>query len=314
VNPAPHRPFSKRHQEAVSKKRISPSLPKRLRKRLWLILQEYDYDASYHPTPGDNWIEHSMALLEIPKALKKAYGVDELEAFVGPDERGPVDLDGFVMGAYPAQVLDVVEVFYVDMPDDERPAFQQEVNAAMQEEGCPWLLCDGMFFQVDSAFLDEHVLARAHELLATGQFEGALQEFAEARNDFASRDYKGTVHNACKAFESVLKAVEDRQDGNAKELIKGLEGVGFYDGLPGKFGSGFGQTVLMGLPFIRNRMGGHGQGSEVVDVPPCIAELALHLAGRYIVLIMKRHIELTGKPGEAPPENTFDITDDDIPF
>jgi len=35
--------FSKRHEDALRAKKIKPSLPRRLRRRVWLILSEYDY-------------------------------------------------------------------------------------------------------------------------------------------------------------------------------------------------------------------------------------------------------------------------------
>ena len=254
-------------------------------------MKEHDSAYCYKPNPLDNWTEETTTLHELPKQLKKLYGVDDLEAFVG-EQRRKVDLEEFVMGAYPSQVLDVVEMF-AQGPLDLPANFQAETNEAFQDERCPWLLCDGSFFQFDSQFLEIQVLHRAHELLRAARFEGALQEFVEARNDLASGDFKGAIHNAAKAFESALKAIHDRHDGSAKQLIDDLKGTSFYEGFPISLVSGFGDQVLMSLPNIRNRVGGHGQGETVIEVPRSLAEMSLHLAAVYIVFLVKRHMELT---------------------
>jgi len=89
------RPFSKRHDDAIRAKRIRPSLSRRLRRRIWQILVEYDYTYYYHPNPNDNWNAETSVLEQLPASLKKLYGVERLEAFVGRDDRrDSVDLEG----------------------------------------------------------------------------------------------------------------------------------------------------------------------------------------------------------------------------
>ncbi len=288
---AAFRPFSKRFDEAIRSRTLRLSIPRRLRRRLWLIMCDHNPTYYYQPDPSDRWNEQTTTMAELPSKLLKLYGVEKLEAFV-EDERRQVDLEGFVMGGYPSQVLDVVELF-AHGPLDRSGDFHAEVNQAFHDEKCPWLLYDGCFFQLDSQFLDLHVLQRTHELLTAARFEGALQEFVEARNDLAAGDFKGAIHSAGKAFESVLKAIQNRQDGNAKALVDALKATNFYDGLPATLVAGFSDQVLMTLPALRNKLGGHGQGSDVVEVPRSVAELAVHLAGVFIVFLVKRHLELS---------------------
>lgn len=266
-------------------------------------MSEHDPTYYYNPNPSDDWTEQTTTLHDLPYQLRKLYGVNDLEAFVG-EERRKVDLEEFVMGAYPSQILDVIEMF-TKGPLDRPADFQAEINEAFQDEKCPWLLCDGIFFQFDSQFLEIHILHRAHELLIAARFDGALQEFMDARNDLAAGDYKDTIHNATKAFESVLKAMQTRNDGNAKVLINDLKAMQFYEGFPPSLVSGFGDQVLMSLPTIRNRAGGHGQGEAVVEVPRSLAELSLNLAAVFIVFLVKRHLELSGKD-TASQESEYD--------
>lgn len=309
------RPFSIRHRVALTEKKIRPSLSRRLRARIWKELQEYNDAFLIHPYKGNNWTEQSTILSELVHKLLKYYGANTLEAFIDDTStRKEVDLNGFVMGAYPAQVLDVVEMMYIDIGEESQLEFQQEINQIMRDEECPWILCDGKFVQMDSKFFEDEVLSRANELLTVNQFEGAKQEFLEARNDFTVGDYKGTIHNSCKAFESVLKSIENKTEGNANLLIKCLERYGFYKGLPESIKDGFGTQVLTSLPYLRNRLGGHGQGSDVLEVPKQIAKLALHLAGSLIVFLIEHNIELTGQAQINDDEIGKGINSHDIPF
>ena len=306
-------PFSLRHREALRDKTIELSLKRRLRKRIWLTLEEYDYPMSRQAYPYNSWDEPTYALVELPGKLKKYYGSDKLEAYIGEKQRGEVGLPDFIMGCYPDQVFDVVEVFNWEIGEKQHE-FQQEINAALQDEACPWILCDGYFLHLDSRFLEEHVLGRVHDLLASNSFEGALQEFVDARNDLVAGDNKSAVLNAAKAFESTLKTIVSQEDGNASSLIKELENTHFYDDLPDSITPGFGENVLMALPYIRNRFGGHGQGASVVEIPRSMSELSVHLAGTLILFLVKRHLELT-EVENPPPDAGQDGTDnDDLPF
>src|SRR3989338_863921 len=303
-------PFSKRHDRALRERKLRPSLPKRLRRRVWHILSEFNYSYYYQPDPNDRWNTETTALVELPRKLLKLYGTEGLEAYVD-DERKPVDLEGFVVGAYPSQVFDCVEMFFQEL-QGQRSELQSEINQAFQEENCPWVFCDGYFLQINSQFLQEQVLSRAHELMAVAGFEGALQEFIDARNDLVTEDFKGAIHNAAKAFESTLKTIESRQDGNAKELVNGLKETKFYTSFPDQLVPSFGDNVLMTLPFIRNQIGGHGQGTDIIAVPRSLAQMSVNLAGTFIVFLVSRWMELNPKVEERPQSQLS--ADSDIPF
>lgn len=291
------KPFSRRHERAILEKRIRVSVPKRLRTRLWMALCRFD--------PPDSWTDTGIIREQLSEELREAYGCSELVAFDDNNNRVVVSLEGFVQGAYPSQVLDVVEVFYRLLDKEARPGFQYKVNELMQEEGCPWRLADGEFFQVDSEFL-QAVLLSAEESMATHGFQGALEEFREARRDLSDENTKGAIVNACKSFESVLKAFQGRKEGNASVLTRALLDTAFFNDVPQEFASAFVSQVLMALPFLRNKMGGHGQGPEVLEVPNRYARLAVHLAAALNLFVMDRHAELNATPGDS--------TDVELPF
>jgi len=303
------RPFSKRHERFILNKQLEVSIPKRLRRRIWLLLEQFDHSIHVQPDPAESWLEKSWVLNELPAKLKRFSGDDDLYAFKEhTSERVAVDLKGFVIGGYPAQVLDVIELFHEELMPDLQPEFQKDINNAFEDENCPWRLMDGQFCRIDSKFMEIQVVRRAEELMKGEEFEGALGEFREARNDLTAGDYKGAIHNAHKSFESTLKTILNKDAGTAIELIRELYKIGLFVDLPERVGRVFAESVFTALPFLRNRLAGHGQGEVVVDIPRDYAVLAVHLAGASIQFVIQRYKEL--KPEIAEQEDD----DDDIPF
>jgi hypothetical protein len=52
------------------------------------------------------------------------------------------------------------------------------------------------------------------------------------------------------------------------------------------------KPMLQGLPTIRNKQSGHGQGIDPIEVSQSYAELALNLAGTFIIFLITRYQEL----------------------
>ncbi len=308
--------FSKRHEKAIFERRLRPSISLRLRQRIWFMLQNHNYSFDYQPDPTDRWIVTTDFLSHmIHNILCERYGVEQLIAFGDGDEKVPVDLEGFVKRAYPGQVFDVIELCYYQLDKANKLEFQGQINDAFEEESSEWRLAEGQFFKVDSAFLEMHVIAPAYELLKVQGYEGALDELNEARNDLAAGDYKSCIHNSCKSFESVLKSILACDAGNASALIRQLPDIGFYSDLPPNMETAFGDTVFNALPFLRNRLSGHGQGEDVIDVPKHYAELALYLSASFINFAVKRSLCI---PIESDTNEDLDIEQDEplseLPF
>jgi HEPN domain-containing protein len=215
--------------------------------------------------------------------------------------------------------MDVAEAYYVQLGSDFQDQFQQEMNRILREENVAWRMSDGEVFKLDSEFLDAEVLARTEELLKENAYEGALDEFREARNELTAGDTREAIAKAQAAFESTMKTILGCSSGNASQLVRKLRDKGFFDDLPEETRAAFGEQVIMTLPTIGNRLGRHGQGADVVEVPRHYAELAVHLAGSFIRYLVERELEIHPPPEPAPPEAApaepdFGPSDDDIPF
>lgn len=298
------RPFSRRYARPLDDKTIVvPSLSTRLRKRLLYAI--HDFNTPHYSLHGV-WQDTTTPIEEATASLLKAHGEDELRGY----QQGKsvvTDFSGLITTGWPPRVLDAIEIFYNEVEPQQRLPFQAQVNSILDEENYHWRLVDGQFYLMDSSFMNTHVLERVEELMKASKYMGALEEFREARNDLSSGDTKSAIHAACKSFESTLKTILTRDSGNADVLLREIRDKGFFDDLPEAVRGPFVEQLLKSLPMLRNRCGGHGQGSESVSVPAHYAELAVYLAGAFNILLMKRHSEI------SPPAEPV-IQEDEIPF
>jgi hypothetical protein len=111
-----------------------------------------------------------------------------------------------------------------------------------------------------------------------------------------------------------MKVLTGEEHANADQLIKHMLTQDYFDDLPDSIRAGFAEQVMKTLPFLRNKLAGHGQGAGIVTVPPLYGELALQLAAAFHNFLISKHLER--KPPESAPRVAPgpSLFDDDIPF
>ena len=321
--------FSKRYQQAlIDKSVVVATMPARARQRVWMAMNQFNQ--SWDTVDETNWQSYTSYVAETETLLEREYGEPQLVAYQGAgDQRGPVDFETFIHRCRPSQFLDIVEAYYGELePGQGREHFEREANRIFQEEGIGWRMSGGQVFQLDSEFLNAEVLARTQELLGAHGYAGALDEFLDARGELTAGETREAIAKAQAAMESAMKTILGAKSGNAKQLIGQLGDAGFFDDLPPETRAAFQEQVLMCLPTLGNRLGRHGQGAEVVEVPRHYAELAVHVAGSFIRYLVERHLVLQEQLDPEPTlGDDLDLTpvafagddfpapaDDDIPF
>ncbi len=75
----------------------------------------------------------------------------------------------------------------------------------------------------------------------------------------------------------------------AKDLIKVIFDNELVPRYLETYFSGMRQMLEAGLPTVRNKTSGHGQGPMPVDVPGHVAAYALHMAATNIVMLVEAH-------------------------
>ncbi len=288
-------PFSLRHGKALLEQRIRVSMKERLRARLWLTIRKYDESYWYQPDTSDNWTSQTDHVEQTEIKLKRLLGLPELKVKTRAGEES-VQIEGYFMKGYPSCALEVIEQFAEELTGlgedgtSKASKFQTEVNEAMIAFECPWRLSDGRFFQIDVDFFHHEIVQKGEDTLRERGFEGAHDEFREAREDLSDGKTKDVILKAFKSFESTLKTVLGRQNGDITELLKIFRETGFMDDIPEPQAKAISKQVLVSIAGLRNELAGHGQGNNVIEVPRTYALLAIHLAGALNQFVVTQYL------------------------
>ena len=116
-------------------------------------------------------------------------------------------------------------------------------------------------------------------------------------------------------MESVLKVMTSEQSSNASALLRKLLANCVFNDVPEEVRNALVEQVLMSLPALRNKLGGHGQGGAVLAVPKPYASLAVHLAAVFNAFLIEKHHIAAQPPVKKKPETTDESSfGDEIPF
>lgn len=166
-----------------------------------------------------------------------------------------------------------------------------ELNFRLREAGVGYQFEGNSIIKLDSQYVHSEAVKPALILLADGRFRGPQQEFLHAHEQYRkarSDDHKkleDVVTGALKSFESTLKVICDlkKWQYDPKATAAPLVQLVIDKGLIPSYL----QSSLEGLATLRNRIGGHGQGSQIRDVPYYLASYALHLSASNIVMLVE---------------------------
>ncbi len=208
------------------------------------------------------------------------------------------------------EALDIVELSFRvinvglrGMPEWERSrrSITQEpdeaiddLNHRFRQHGIGYQFAGDQLIRMDSEFVHAEMVEPAIALLHEAGFHGPNEEFLRAHAHYRHGRTKEAATEALKAFESTMKTIcEARRWGcvpnaTAKPLINIMLDKEL---IPRSLQNQFSQlaALLEGLATVRNKMGGHGQGSQPVPVEPYFAAYALHQAAANIVLLVEAH-------------------------
>ncbi len=211
-----------------------------------------------------------------------------------------IDVIEFSFRCFDPEVSDNNKHFCSNVPPDQAI---DELNNRFREHGVGYQYESGQIIKVDSQFIHTEVVKPVLTFLSDPMYEGAKEEFLNAHQHYRKHRYKECMNECLKAFESCLKGIckkrgwhYDENRATAKDLI---EIVFDNELIPTYLESHFSalkktlkNTLKDGLPTVRNRESGHGQGPEITTVPEYLAAYALHLTASNILLLTKADAEL----------------------
>jgi hypothetical protein len=261
-------------------------------------------------TYGSKGSEYLQAVHDI---LCREYGLFILVEEAKHRDNKPKDVFDFMLQSKSIdEVIDTIEICFrfVDhlcrdqgfqfhsrpkiTPDDAIA----ELNHRFREHGVGFQFESGQIISVDSQFLHREAVKPALGLLSQKEFKGANEEFLSAHEHYRHARHDECLNECLKAFESTLKTICSLRkwvvDPNA--TAKALLDCVYSNGLvPPFMQAQFGSLRSMlesSVPTIRNKLGGHGQGSQPRSIPSHFVSLQLHLTASCIVFLIECHNQL----------------------
>jgi hypothetical protein len=244
----------------------------------------------------------------VVRALRKEYGVFVLPGWEEHYQTNYVqELSNFILTEPECErILDAVELSFRLIDRIIRNYLQRgktlssvaddaiaELNTRFKEHGVGYEYSNGQIIRVDSEFIHSEVVKRALVLMHDPAYSGVEQEFLSAHEHYRSGKYKEALVDALKSLESTLKVICDKRSWSfdAKATCSTLIQRCFDNELippywNGHF-SGLRSTLESGVPTARNRLGGHGQGSQLSIVPDYLVAYVLHQTASAIVFLVE---------------------------
>ena len=205
------------------------------------------------------------------------------------------------------QVLDVVELIFKFINDRDNEVFlktnysskispndaSKELNIRFRENGVGYQYESGEIIRVDSQIIHAEAVKPVLLLLSDTRFKGANEEFLKAHEHYRHGQYKECLVECLKAFESTMKTICDIQGWiyQPGDTAKSLINVCFQNNLiPSYLQTQFTSlksNLESGVPTMRNKNAGHGQGSQPLTVPQYFAAYQLHMTASTILFLLE---------------------------
>lgn len=236
--------------------------------------------------------------------LAREYGQEKLadNPRFGPSER----LFAFIRRiALAAQVLDAIEVSFAYGERNQNSDYNasakvamsvsdaiEELNLRFLEAAVGYQYESNQIIRIDSQFVHAEIIKPALTLLSDPCYSGPQEEFLNAHKHYREGKHKECLTDCLKAFESTMKTICDIRKWayNKTDTARTLIAICFKNGLvPSMLQAQLSalQTILeSGVPTLRNKLSGHGQGSTPIVVPQYLAAYTLHLTAANIVLLV----------------------------
>lgn len=290
---------------------VYDKLPQPLRVQIVHILRDY----LGNENERDEYVTKvSKAYRLIVESLCREYGLFRLpNANVHGIRDYMSELFNFVLNEDSVErVLDAVELACRIIDNDSRKwdyrhsqnadleatAALEELNARFQHHGFGYRFEAGNIIRIDSEVVHAEIIKPALALLHTSRFKGAEAEFHKAYEHYRHNRMKESLAECLKSLESTMKSIAASRKwaydsgATAKPLIDLMFDKQLVPQFWAQHFSGLRGMLESGVPTARNRLGGHGQGIAVVNVPAHFVAFALHQTAAAIVFLAKADADL----------------------
>lgn len=183
-----------------------------------------------------------------------------------------------------------------ETPNVIRHAFV-ELNGRFKQHNLGYEVTKGQLMRIDNQTVHAQYVKPALQLLCDEEFAGAEEEYRNAFEARRAGNNKDAILNAGKCFESVMKTIcekkynIDAKNLAAKNLLDTLKDNCFFPEYMNNHLNKVIETLKSGAPTVRNKVAGHGQGSEITEAPDYLVDYVLGLVAVNTVLLVKLYKE-----------------------
>lgn len=169
-----------------------------------------------------------------------------------------------------------------------------ELNERFKENGIGYSFDGSEIIRVDSTYIHSEITKPTIALLWSNKFKGANEEYLKAHEHYRHGRNKESLAECLKAFESVMKSIckEKKWTYNQTDTAKKLIQICFQNGLVPTFTqnqfTSLQNLLESGIPTIRNKLGGHGQGQIPQKVDDEMTRYGLNLTGTNIIFLIEQ--------------------------
>ena len=265
-------------------------IPTETRQRVFFVISENSYKLKQN-WPHSDYVKNGD-LPHLRHEICKYKGVPHI--FIGYCDNGAISK--WARTCSIEDFLKIIELFINIKLLDQTPNFQTrldrtitDINDIFKLDRIGYEIVNRKIIKKESEYLHTEVIKQTLTLLYTNDFNGPLKEFQKALDHYAKKEYEDTVNEAAKSFESAMKSVLTNlnitftPNDAAQKLINRLTAKNIIDS--------YTNNIFTGLPTIRNKLSGHGDGLIPIVVNSSYAEFSLNLAGSLIVFLIKRYQE-----------------------
>jgi hypothetical protein len=175
-----------------------------------------------------------------------------------------------------------------------------ELNYRFREHGVGYEFINNEIVRVDSQFLHSEAVKPTLRVLNKKGYEGAEQEFLNAHEHYRVGRMKDAIDDSLKALESVLKIICNKRNWKytEKDGASKLIDICFDNNLIPLFWQSqfrcLRNLLQDSVPTGRNKLGGHGQGGIIKDVPGYLTAYILHMTASAIVFLTEAEAAYSG--------------------
>jgi len=242
---------------------------------------------------------------DVHRTLCYEYGVMSLKKGITGDQE--IVFYFLTTGSSLDQTIDVIELMFQLLNEWIRPRLRSknkridslidnaisELNERFKEHGIGYSFENNQIIRIDSTFVHVEITRPTISLLHHPKFLGANEEYLNAHDHYRHGKNKECLTDCLKAFESTMKIICKEKGWACQETdpSKKLIQVCFDNGLvPTSMQSqltSLRSLLESGIPTLRNKLSGHGQGQIPQIVNDETTRYGLNLTGSNIIYLVE---------------------------